>query len=34
MIDWAQTVFAGGSREFPELIAPKWAEELRKEGYA
>jgi hypothetical protein len=33
MIDWAQAVFAGGSREFPELIAPKWAEELRKEGY-
>ena len=33
MIDWAQAVFTGGSREFPELIAPKWAEEIRKEGY-
>lgn len=33
MLDWAQTVFAGGSREFPELLAPKWVEEIRKEGY-
>lgn len=33
MIDWAQTVFAGGSREFPELMPPKWVEEVRKEGY-
>lgn len=33
MIDWAQAVFAGGSREFPELIAPKWANEVLKEGY-
>ena len=33
MIDWAQAVFAGGSREFPELLAPKWVEEIRKEGY-
>ena len=33
MIEWARTVFAGGSREFPELMAPKWADEIRKEGY-
>jgi hypothetical protein len=33
MIDWAQTVFAGGSREFPELMPQKWVNEVRKEGY-
>jgi hypothetical protein len=33
MIDWAQAVFAGGSQEFPELLAPKWVDEVRKEGY-
>lgn len=33
MIDWAQTVFAGGSREFPELMPQKWVDEVRKEGY-
>lgn len=33
MIDWAREVFAGGSREFPELLPPKWVEEVRKEGY-
>ena len=33
MIDWAREVFADGSREFPELLPPKWVEEVRKEGY-
>lgn len=33
MIDWAQAVFANGSREFPELLAPKWVDEVQKEGY-
>jgi hypothetical protein len=33
MIEWAREVFAGGSREFPDLMAPKWVEELKREGY-
>jgi hypothetical protein len=33
MIDWAQKVFAGGSREFPELLHPHHIDEVRKEGY-
>ena len=33
MLDWAQKVFAGGSKEFPELLAPEWVEEIKKEGY-
>ena len=30
---WAQEVYANGSREFPELLAPQWVQELKKEGY-
>ena len=33
MIEWAREVFAGGSREFPELLPPHWIDEVRKEGY-
>ena len=33
MLDWAQTVFAGGSKEFPELMADKWLDEVRGAGY-
>jgi hypothetical protein len=33
MIDWAQKVFAGGSREFPELLHPHHIDQVRKEGY-
>jgi hypothetical protein len=32
-IEWARDVFADGSSEFPDLIAPKTIEELKKEGY-
>lgn len=32
-IEWARDVFAGGSREFPDLIHPKTVEELKKSGY-
>jgi hypothetical protein len=30
---WAQEVYANGSREFPDLLAPQWVQELKKEGY-
>ena len=33
MIDWAQKVFAGGSKEFPELLHPHHIDEVRKGGY-
>jgi hypothetical protein len=33
MIEWAREVYAGGSREFPDLIHPKTVEDLRKDGY-
>ena len=33
MIEWAREVFAGGSKEFPELMAPNWVDQVRKEGY-
>lgn len=33
MIDWAQTAFAGGSREFPQLMHPDWRKALIDEGY-
>jgi hypothetical protein len=33
MVDWAQEVFAGGSREFPELLADKWLKEVKDAGY-
>lgn len=32
-IEWAREVFADGSREFPDLLAPKTIEELKKGGY-
>jgi hypothetical protein len=33
MIEWARDVYAGGSREFPDLISPKTVEDLKKDGY-
>ena len=33
MIDWAQTAFAGGSREFPQFMHPDWRKALIDEGY-
>lgn len=33
MIEWAREVFAGGSKEFPELLPPHWINAVRKEGY-
>jgi spore germination cell wall hydrolase CwlJ-like protein len=33
MIDWAQTAFAGGSREFPQYLLPEWRKALVDEGY-
>jgi hypothetical protein len=31
MLGWAQDVYAGGSREFPELLPKRWADEVRKD---
>jgi hypothetical protein len=33
MIEWARDTFAGGSKEFPELMTPEWIDAVRKEGY-
>jgi len=33
MVDWAQEVFAGGSREFPELLPDQWLKEVKDAGY-
>jgi hypothetical protein len=33
MIEWAREVFAGGSKEFPELLPPHWIDAVKKEGY-
>jgi hypothetical protein len=33
MIEWAREAFAGGSKEFPELLTPEWIDAVRKEGY-
>jgi len=33
MQDWASTVFAGGSREFPHLMPQHWVDNIRSEGY-
>ena len=33
MEDWASTVFAGGSREFPNLMPQHWVDNIRSEGY-
>ena len=33
MEDWASTVFAGGSREFPHLMPQHWVDNIRSEGY-
>jgi hypothetical protein len=33
MVGWAQDVFAGGSREFPELLPDKWLKEVKEAGY-
>jgi len=31
MLDWAQSVYAGGSKEFPELMPKQWADEVKKD---
>jgi len=31
MLGWAQDVYAGGSKEFPELLPKRWADEVRKD---
>jgi len=33
MVDWAQSVFAGGSKEFPELLPDQWLNEVKDAGY-
>jgi hypothetical protein len=33
MLEWAQEVFAGGSKEFPELLPDKWLNEVKEAGY-
>jgi hypothetical protein len=33
MVDWAQEVFAGGSKEFPELLPDQWLKEVKDAGY-
>ena len=33
MIDWAKTVFANGSNEFPQIMRPEWRKALIDEGY-
>jgi hypothetical protein len=33
MVDWAQSVFAGGSKEFPELLPDQWLKEVKDAGY-
>jgi hypothetical protein len=33
MREWASTVFAGGSREFPQLMPQHWVDNIRSEGY-
>ena len=32
MLDWAREVFAGGSREFPQLMPKRWVDEVRRDG--
>jgi hypothetical protein len=31
MLAWAQAAYAGGSREFPELMPKEWADEVKKD---
>jgi len=31
MLEWAQSVYAGGSKEFPELMPKQWADEVKKD---
>lgn len=31
-LEWAQSVFAGGSREFPQLMPPKWVAEVTRDN--
>ena len=31
MLEWAQAVYAGGSKEFPELMPKAWADEVKKD---
>jgi hypothetical protein len=33
MLDWARKSFANGSKEFPELISPDFADAIKAEGY-
>ena len=33
MIEWARDTFAGGSKEFPELMRPHWIDAVKREGY-
>ena len=33
MLEWAQQVFAGGSKEFPMVMPKKWADEVKAAGY-
>jgi hypothetical protein len=33
MISWAREVFAGGSRQFPQLLPQNWVDDVRSEGY-
>jgi hypothetical protein len=32
MLEWAQAVFADGSKEFPQFMPKKWKEEVTKDG--
>lgn len=32
MLDWARTVFAGGSDNFPQLMPRKWVDEITRDG--
>jgi len=33
MLGWARDVFAGGSREFPQVLPQRWVDDIRSEGY-
>ena len=31
MLDWARDVFAGGNKDFPQIMKPEWVAELRRD---
>ena len=32
MLDWAREVFAGGSKDFPQIVMSKWKNEITRDG--